>query len=877
MTSSGTATVTLPTDRQILITREFDAPKHLVYRAWTEPDLVRRWWPTDRGEMTVCEIDLRVGGAWRFVMVTPTGVRGRVPRRVPGARPGRADRLDRGLRGDPRSRRQRVAEHADADRGGRPDDDDRPGRASDGRGPRRPHQLGHGGGHAGRPRPAGAGGGLAPLTTRRLRAAGSLAKPRRAGRQCPDERHNPADQRRRRAPAGARRRAGGPPRMRCPRCDRAPAGWCWCPARRGSARRRSSAPSPARCAARPGSSKGACDALAAPQPLGAFVDLGGETGRPAARPGRRSASRRARCSTRWPTSCPARRRCWSSRTSTGRTRRRSTCCACSAAGSRASRRWSSSPTGTTPSARCIRCGCCWATWPPLPALGRVAWSRCPLRRSPRWRPGTSSTRHELHRLTAGNPFYVHEVLEAGGAEVPATVGEAVYARAARMSPDARSVLEAVSVAVVGARAVGAGVGLRRRSAGARRVPGRRHAGRRRRPGAVPPRAGAAGDRGRARAVPAAGTARRAAGRAGRSDARDRSRPAGTSRRGRGRCRGRAPTWRPTPPGGRPRSARTARRPRSTPARCGSRRRHRRPSAPSWRPGWRTRCTRPTTRWSRSPPGTARWSTTARRGDVAGEGDALCHLVTSYSCRGAMDDARDAAERGGASCWSRSGRPALGAAYDSLALLALYGNDLDDAIEWGERAIECSGDDDRHASQRDDLGWNGPAARRRARRRRRCSSAASIWPCGMELVAGGDRAPTTTSRSRRVIHRAHDAGRRPHRRRPGALRRARPRPVDAVAARREGALGAQPGPVRRGVGCRDPARRRAARLARAAVRGPARAGLVRARGGDPGRAQALEQAARGRVLADRARLGRAAGGRPRRGCLAGRRIRSGSAS
>jgi uncharacterized protein YndB with AHSA1/START domain len=73
MTSSGTARVTLPTDRQILITREFDAPKHLVYRAWTEPDLVRQWWPTDRGEMTVCEIDMRVGGTWRFVMVTTTG------------------------------------------------------------------------------------------------------------------------------------------------------------------------------------------------------------------------------------------------------------------------------------------------------------------------------------------------------------------------------------------------------------------------------------------------------------------------------------------------------------------------------------------------------------------------------------------------------------------------------------------------------------------------------------------------------------------------------------------------------------------------------------------------------------------------------------
>ncbi len=49
VTTSGTATVTLPTDQQILITREFDAPKHLVYEAWTTPDLVRRWWSGQRG------------------------------------------------------------------------------------------------------------------------------------------------------------------------------------------------------------------------------------------------------------------------------------------------------------------------------------------------------------------------------------------------------------------------------------------------------------------------------------------------------------------------------------------------------------------------------------------------------------------------------------------------------------------------------------------------------------------------------------------------------------------------------------------------------------------------------------------------------------
>src|SRR5262245_52988009 len=73
VTSSGTATVTLPTEAQILITRVFDAPKHLVFRAYTTPELVRRWWSSRRGTVTVAEIDLRVGGAWRYVMVTDRG------------------------------------------------------------------------------------------------------------------------------------------------------------------------------------------------------------------------------------------------------------------------------------------------------------------------------------------------------------------------------------------------------------------------------------------------------------------------------------------------------------------------------------------------------------------------------------------------------------------------------------------------------------------------------------------------------------------------------------------------------------------------------------------------------------------------------------
>jgi uncharacterized protein YndB with AHSA1/START domain len=73
VTDSRKATVTLPTDEQILITREFDASRHLVYQAWTTPELVRRWWSGLRGELTVAEIDLRVGGRWRYVMVADGG------------------------------------------------------------------------------------------------------------------------------------------------------------------------------------------------------------------------------------------------------------------------------------------------------------------------------------------------------------------------------------------------------------------------------------------------------------------------------------------------------------------------------------------------------------------------------------------------------------------------------------------------------------------------------------------------------------------------------------------------------------------------------------------------------------------------------------
>ena len=73
VTSSKRARVTTPADDEILIVREFDAPKHLVYKAYTTPELVSRWWPGKRGQMESAEIDLRVGGQWRYVMRTPDG------------------------------------------------------------------------------------------------------------------------------------------------------------------------------------------------------------------------------------------------------------------------------------------------------------------------------------------------------------------------------------------------------------------------------------------------------------------------------------------------------------------------------------------------------------------------------------------------------------------------------------------------------------------------------------------------------------------------------------------------------------------------------------------------------------------------------------
>lgn len=64
----GSAVITLPSDTEFLVTRVFDARAELVFKAFTTPELVKRWWGFETSEWLVCEIDLREGGQWRFVV-----------------------------------------------------------------------------------------------------------------------------------------------------------------------------------------------------------------------------------------------------------------------------------------------------------------------------------------------------------------------------------------------------------------------------------------------------------------------------------------------------------------------------------------------------------------------------------------------------------------------------------------------------------------------------------------------------------------------------------------------------------------------------------------------------------------------------------------
>jgi uncharacterized protein YndB with AHSA1/START domain len=65
----------MPSDREIVITRAFDAPRALVFDAWTRVEHVAQWWDPNRVPLEVCDIDLRPGGAFRFVNQGPDGVK----------------------------------------------------------------------------------------------------------------------------------------------------------------------------------------------------------------------------------------------------------------------------------------------------------------------------------------------------------------------------------------------------------------------------------------------------------------------------------------------------------------------------------------------------------------------------------------------------------------------------------------------------------------------------------------------------------------------------------------------------------------------------------------------------------------------------------
>jgi uncharacterized protein YndB with AHSA1/START domain len=65
--------LTLPSDREIVLSRVFSAPRRLVFEAWTKPEHVKQWYGCSIMTLPVCEIDLRVGGAYRYVMRDPAG------------------------------------------------------------------------------------------------------------------------------------------------------------------------------------------------------------------------------------------------------------------------------------------------------------------------------------------------------------------------------------------------------------------------------------------------------------------------------------------------------------------------------------------------------------------------------------------------------------------------------------------------------------------------------------------------------------------------------------------------------------------------------------------------------------------------------------
>jgi uncharacterized protein YndB with AHSA1/START domain len=73
MRNTGTLKVTTPSDQEVMLTRVFDAPRRMVFDAFTKPDLLKRWFGPRGWSLSQCEVDLKVGGKWRFVLRSPEG------------------------------------------------------------------------------------------------------------------------------------------------------------------------------------------------------------------------------------------------------------------------------------------------------------------------------------------------------------------------------------------------------------------------------------------------------------------------------------------------------------------------------------------------------------------------------------------------------------------------------------------------------------------------------------------------------------------------------------------------------------------------------------------------------------------------------------
>src|SRR4051794_9323712 len=73
MKNTGALKVTTPTDREIVLTRVFDAPRTMVFDAFSKPELLQRWFGPRGWSLVVCEVDLRVGGGFRFALRGPDG------------------------------------------------------------------------------------------------------------------------------------------------------------------------------------------------------------------------------------------------------------------------------------------------------------------------------------------------------------------------------------------------------------------------------------------------------------------------------------------------------------------------------------------------------------------------------------------------------------------------------------------------------------------------------------------------------------------------------------------------------------------------------------------------------------------------------------